>query len=75
MLNKKANRKSDEFRKIHDDIYRAYNANKLSLADIQVLIAVLQKLQMNPDTIFYVPFPEIFERDSDGEMVHYVIPN
>lgn len=69
------NRKSDEFRKIHDDIYRAYNKNKLSHADLETLRRICQQLLKNPDTIFHVPFAEIFERDDDGEMVHYVIPS
>lgn len=73
MLHRKENRKSDEFREIHDKIYEAYNKCALSFADLETIKRITQQLLKNPKTHFHIPFAEIYERDSEGDYVHWQI--
>ena len=73
MLNPKTNRKSNEFRKIHDMIYESYNKGALSFADLETIKRICQQLLKNPNTHFHVPFAEITQQDNDGDYVHWQI--
>jgi hypothetical protein len=71
MLHEKTNRKSREYRMIHDMILSSYNENELSHADLKYLGNIIEYLQKNPNTTFHVPYTEVIQKDKDGDDVHY----